>query len=197
MDESTKKKVLQKLKEKNVQLIAYGVVSPKSESEWRKLFEFGKAMGIQTFSSEPEEKFIPLISELCDEYQINVAIHNHSYPTHYWSPEIVLNAIKGKSKRLGACVDIGHWVESNLDPIEGLKTLEGHVLHLHLADLNRKGEDGHSVPWGRGIVDINGIIKELDRQNFHGMISAEYEYNWNNSVPDISESIAYFRELIQ
>ncbi|CAL1517268.1 sugar phosphate isomerase/epimerase [Chitinophaga sp. MM2321] len=197
MNEATRKQVLQRLKKKGAVMAAYGVVTPKSEADWRQLFEFGKAMGIKTFTSEPDEKDLPLISKLCDEYQINVAIHNHSYPTHYWSPDIVLKAIQGQSKRLGACADIAHWVESGLDPIECLKKLEGHVLHSHLADLNEKNnKEARSVPWGTGVVDIAGIIKELKRQHFNGQISAEYEYNWYNSVPDIKAGVIYFRKII-
>lgn len=197
MDELTIKQILQKLKEKGIKLVAYGVVSPKSESDWRQLFEFGKKMGIKTFTSEPDEKFMPLLSKLCDRYKINIAIHNHTYPSHYWNPDIVLNAIKGQSKRIGACTDIAHWVESGLNPVACLKKLEGHVLHLHLADLNEKNnKDAQSVPWGTGVSDINGITTELKRQQFKGMISAEYESNWYNSVPDITASIIYFRKLL-
>lgn len=198
MDESTRNQILQKLNEKGLKLLAYGVISPKSEAEWRQLFEFGKAMGIETFTSEPEEKDIPLLSKLCDEFSINVAIHNHAYPSRYWSPDKVLDAIKGQSKRIGACADIGHWLRSGLDPVESLKKLEGHVLHLHMKDLNEKdNKEAHDVHWGTGVANIDGVITELKKQQFKGMISAEYEYNWYNSVPDVTASVAYFRNAIK
>src|SRR5690606_9537663 len=152
-----------------------------------------KAMGIQTITSEPEEEDLPLISKLCDEYKINVAIHNHPNPSHYWNPDIVLAAIKGKSSRLGACADIGHWIRSGLDPIESLKKLEGHVLHSHMKDLNEKSKTAHDVIWGTGISNISGIIEELKRQNFKGMISVEYEYNWRHNAPEVAASVKYFR----
>jgi sugar phosphate isomerase/epimerase len=202
MDASTQNKVLQKLKEKGIKLFAYGVVNPDNEADWKKLFEFGKAMGIRTFTSEPAEKDLPLISRLCDQYEINLAIHNHPVPKHYWNPDIVLTAINGQSNRIGACADIGHWVRSGLDPVECLKKLEGHVLHLHMKDLNYKdgkdnGADDRDVHWGTGIANTDGVIKELKRQNFKGMISAEYERNWENNVPDVTASILYFRKALQ
>src|SRR5207237_8207415 len=133
---------------------AYGVVKPGSDDEWRQLFEFGKAMGIETFTAEPNEKDLPLVSKLCDEYNINVAIHNHPTPKHYWNPDMVLAAIKGQSKHIGACADVGHWVRSGLDAVECLKKLEGHVLHLHMKDLDdRKGEEDRDVHWGTGVVN--------------------------------------------
>lgn len=197
MDKATREIILQKLKSKNIKMLTYGVVTPKSESDWRQLFEFGKAMGIELFDSEPEEKFLPLISKLCEEYQIDVAIHNHTNPSPYWNPDILLNTIKGQSKRIGSCADIAHWVESGLDPIECLKKLKGRILHTHMADLNEKNSPkAQSVPWGTGVLNMVGIFEELKRQNYKGFIDIEYENNWYNNVPDIIVSIAYFRDLV-
>jgi len=198
MDAALRNTILDRLKEKGVKMIAYGVVTPNTDADWRQLFEFGKAMGIQTFTSEPAEKDIPLVSKLCDEYKINVAIHNHPNPSHYWNPDIVLAAIKGQSNRIGACADIGHWIRSGLDPIECLKKLEGHVIHSHMKDLNEKNNKAaHDVPWGTGISKIDAIITEFKRQDFKGMISVEYEYNWFNSAPDVAASVVYFREAVK
>jgi sugar phosphate isomerase/epimerase len=198
MEEATRNRILQKLNEKGVKMHGFGVVQAKSEKEWRKLFEFAQAMGVETITSEPDEKDIPLLSSLSDEFKINVAIHNHPNPSHYWNPDVVLNAIKGQSKRIGACADIGHWVRSGLDPVESLKKLEGHILHLHMKDLNEKGKkEAHDVHWGEGVSNVAGVIEELKRQNFSGMISAEYEYNWNNNASDVAASVSYFRNTVK
>lgn len=202
MDAATREKVLEKLKEKGVTLYAYGVVNSDNEADWKQLFEFGKAMGIKTFTSEPDEKFMPLISKLCDEYAIRLAIHNHPTPRHYWDPETVLAALEGQSELVGACADVGHWVRSGLDPVECLKKLEGHIFHLHMKDLNYKagkdeGAEDRDVPWGTGVANTDGIIKELKRQNFKGMISAEYERHWEHNTPYVKQSVEYFRTALQ
>ncbi|MGC1243014.1 MAG: sugar phosphate isomerase/epimerase [Chryseosolibacter sp.] len=202
MEPAKREKILEKLRQKGVSLVAYGVENPGNEADWRQLFEFGKAMGIQTFTSEPKEEFLPLISKLCEEYDIQVAIHNHPEPRHYWKPEMVLAALEGQSKKLGACADVGHWVRSGLDPVECLKKLEGHILHLHMKDLNHKegkdeGADDRDVPWGTGVANTDGVIEELKRQNFKGIISAEYERNWEHNVPEVTASVAYFRNALR
>lgn len=56
MDSSRQKGILEKVVANKLTLIAYGVITPKGEEDWRKLFVFGKAMGIHTFTSEPEKK---------------------------------------------------------------------------------------------------------------------------------------------
>ena len=197
MDETTRKAVLNALKAKNIKLVAFGVTNGDGEAGWIKLFEFCKEMGIQTITSEPNETDIPLLSKLADKYEINIAIHNHPNPSHYWNPDIVLNAIKGQSNRIGACADIGHWVRSGLDPVECLKKLEGHVLHSHMKDLHEKGKNGHDVHWGEGVSNIPAVIEELKRQHFTGAISAEYEYNWLSNSADVSASVINFRNLVR
>jgi sugar phosphate isomerase/epimerase len=197
MDEKSRNLILKKLQEKGIKMQAFGVIKADNDADWRKLFEFAKAMGVETITSEPDEKDLPLLSKLCDEFKINIAIHNHPKPSYYWNPDVVLNAMKGQSKRIGACADIGHWVRSGLDPIACLKKLEGHVFHMHMKDLNEKGvRAAHDVHWGTGVSNIAGVIQELKRQKFSGMISAEYEYNWNNNASDVAASIAYFRETV-
>jgi len=197
MSAAHRKLVKSWLKEKGLKIVNYGVVSYKTEDEWLKVFKFAKDMGIETFTAEPDTKLISYISKLCDQYKINVAIHNHPDPSFYWNPDVVLSAIKGQSKRMGACADIGHWVRSGLDPVESLKKLEGRVMAMHMKDLTEIGnKKAHDVIWGQGHSNISGVAAELKRQNFKGMISAEYEYNWRNSVPEVTASIQYLRSLL-
>ncbi|GEO12261.1 sugar phosphate isomerase/epimerase family protein [Segetibacter aerophilus] len=138
MPASKRDSVLQLLKTKGIQMLSYGVVTPRTEPEWRQLFEFVKGMGLKQFVSEPEPQFIPLVSQLADQYQINVAFHNHPRPSRYWSPDTLIKYTAGFSKRLGACADIGHFIRSGLDPIASLKKLEGRILELHMKDLHEK-----------------------------------------------------------
>lgn len=195
MPAEKREQILKKLKESGVKLVSYGVVSPKEEADWRQLFVFIKAMGGENITTEPSPEFIPLISKLADEYKINVAIHNHPVPSRYWDPDVVLAALEGQSKRLGACADIGHWVRSGLDPVESLKKLEGRIVQLHFKDLNEKNnKKAHDVHWGTGVSNVDAVLAELKRQKFKGLFSVEYEYNWENNVPDVKASVAYFRD---
>ncbi len=197
MPAEKRNQILAMLKEKGVKMVSFGVTGANDEAGWRQLFQFAQAMGLENITMEPDPKFVPLISKLCDEYKINAALHNHPTPSRYWNPDVVLTAIQGQSKRMGACADIGHWVRSGLDPVECLKKLEGHVVQLHFKDLNEKSKEAHDVHWGQGVSNVDGVLAELKRQKFKGVFSAEYEYNWDNSVPDVTASAAYFREAVQ
>lgn len=190
-----RQEVKAKLEEARIQLVNYGVVKlSKDEEDNRKVFDFAKEMGIQTIVSEPEPTALEAIDKLAQEYKINVAIHNHPKPSRYWDPQVVLDAIKGRSKWIGACADTGHWARSGLDPVECLKKLEGHIISLHFKDLNKKAPDAHDVPWGTGVCDVKAMLTELKRQNFAGVFSIEYEHNWLESVPEIAKCVEYFHQ---
>jgi sugar phosphate isomerase/epimerase len=195
MNAATRKRVKKMLAEAGIKWVNYGVVGAGNEAQWRELFEFCKDMGIETIVSEPSQDQLDMIEKLCDEFGINLAIHNHPKSSKYWNPDTVLQAVKGRSKRLGACADTGHWARSGLDPIECLRKLEGRIISLHFKDLNVKERKAHDVPWGTGACNVYGMLAELKRQGFEGVFSVEYEYNWANSVPEIRKCAEYFRLL--
>ena len=170
-----------------------GVVQlPADEAKSREVFEAAKRMGIGMLVAEPKEEALDTVEKLCKEYNIKVAIHNHPKPSHYWNPDTVLAAIKGRSPLLGACADTGHWVRSGLDPLDCLKKLDGRVLCLHFKDLSEKSPKAHDMPWGTGISNAKGMMQELQRQGFKGAFCVEYEYHWTTSVPEIAQCVKFF-----
>lgn len=196
--------ILARMKEKGLspKFVNMGVVKPTAnEAESRKLFAAAKELGIDILVAEPEThdkmeelpQVMDVVEKLAKEFNIKVAIHNHPGPKNfYWQPETVLAAVKGRSPLLGACADVGHWIRSGLDPVECLKKLEGRVIALHFKDLNEKGAKGHDVPWGTGISNAKAMMVELKRQKFRGAFCVEYEYNWDNSAPEIAECAKFF-----
>ncbi|MGZ4972921.1 MAG: sugar phosphate isomerase/epimerase family protein, partial [Limisphaerales bacterium] len=124
---------------------------PADEAECRKGFEFARKMGFDIIVSEPKPDALDIVEKLCKEFNIKVAIHDHPQPSHYWNPQTVLDAIKGRSPLIGACADTGHWVRSGLDPVACLKQLQGHIICLHFKDLNEKKRSAHDSPWGTGV----------------------------------------------
>jgi len=192
LSHAQKDQVKAKLKQAGIQIVAFGVTQvPVNEAAARKLFEFAKEMGIETIASEPKAEQFDLIDKLCQEYQIKLAIHNHPKPSHYWNPDTVLEMCAGRSKWIGACVDVGHWVRSGLDPVECLKKLQGRIRDVHIKEI----DDGHDVVWGTGQGRMKGILEELHRQGYQGTFAIEYEYNWDNNVPEIRQSVAYFNSV--
>jgi sugar phosphate isomerase/epimerase len=138
-----------------------------------------------------------LVEKLSKETGVKISVHNHPKPSEYWTPDNLLGAISGRGELLGSCADVGHWRREGLDQLECLKKLDGRVISLHFKDIAPKieGEEQHDVIWGTGILDVKEMLKILKKQGFKGVFSIEYEYNWDNSVPDIKKSIEYFNQV--
>ena len=199
MSEETRQLVLKKLEAAGVKVIAYGVVGlPNNEEEARKVFEFAKAMGIETITSEPAKKNLPLVDKLAGEYGINVAVHNHPKPSLYWDYNVAVEALQGLSPRVGVCADTGHWARSGQNPLDAVKALKGRLVSFHLKDLNAFGErDAHDVIWGTGVIDVKAILAEVYQQKVEKpLFSIEYEHNWDNNAPDIAACVAYFDKAV-
>jgi len=192
MSAAAREEVKARLAQAGVKLVNYGVVGlANDEGQCRRVFDFAREMGIETIVSEPEPAAFDIIDRLCREYSINVAIHNHPRPSRYWNPQTVLEACRGRSSYIGACADTGHWMRSGIDPVEALRKLQGRIISLHFKDIDQ----GHDVVWGTGQCGVGAMLTELARQDFRGVFSIEYEYNWANSMPDIAGCIDYFDEV--
>lgn len=194
-DDASRTEMKSLLKKYGIKLVNYGVIKAKDEQEWKKVFDFAKEMGIQTITAEPGRDQFDFLEKMCNDYKINIAIHNHPRPSGYWAPDSVLKYIEGRGKRIGACADVGHWVRSGLDPVECLKKLKGHIISLHFKDLNEKARQAHDVPWGTGVSNVPAMLQELKDQKFKGVFSIEYEHNWDNSVPEIGQCIENFKRI--
>jgi sugar phosphate isomerase/epimerase len=196
MPADARAEVRQKLKESGVTLVCYGVVGlPADREASQKVFRFAKDMGIETIVSEPAPDAMEMIDGLCGDFEMTMAIHNHPKPSHYWNPETILAACKGRSHRVGACADTGHWMRSGINPVKAIKSLKGRIISFHFKDLDRYGEGAHDVPWGTGKGDAKAMLTEIRRQGFKGVFSVEYEHNWLNSLPEIAECVAFFDKV--
>lgn len=188
-----------KLDAASVRLLTYYIQDiPGDEAGCRKVFEFGRKLGIETFMSEPKPEALDLIEKFCDTYDINVGLHNHDQKASpvYWSPEGILKVCQGRSKRLGACADIGYWMRGGIDPIEAVNKLKDRLLTVQMHDLHALTADGHDVPWGTGAGRTEAFIKELHRLGIKPtMFGLEYSYNWLESMPEIARCIEFFNKV--
>jgi sugar phosphate isomerase/epimerase/type 1 glutamine amidotransferase len=172
---------------------------PADETACRKIFDFGRKMGIVTFVSEPEAGNLDLIEKLCEEYDIRLAIHNHGKDISpaYWNPEVLIEKIRDRSPLIGACGDIGYWIRSGIDPLEAINILGDRLFVLHVHDLDKDSRKGHDVPWGEGIADLDKLFQTLYANNPGSLfISLEYAHNFGKSIPEIQKSIGYFNKII-
>jgi sugar phosphate isomerase/epimerase len=154
-------------------------------------------MGIETFLSEPKPADLKMIDKFCNEYRINVSLHNHGPKAspNYWSPQKILENCRGLSPRIGACADLGYWMRAGIDPVEGVRLLKERLLNVQMHDLDQRTAEGIDVPWGTGTGGTARFLAEVCRLGLRPTaFGVEYSRDWNTSMPQVAECIAFFRD---
>ena len=184
------------VKAKDLKMESIYIGGGKTIESWKKEFELAKQFGVKFVTAEPPVRMWDSIDSLAGLYGMKVAIHEHwKGVSAYWHPDSVLAAIKNHPN-FGACVDLGHWPKSGIDPVEGVKKLSGHIIAIHLKDIaefnNPKLTD---VTVGTGVVNFRGVFAELKKQNFKGHIYIEKDVsNKPSNLPSVLESVKYYKQ---
>ncbi len=188
-----------KLDAAGVRVLTYYIQSiPGDEAGCRKVFEFGRKIGIETFMTEPAPESLPLIDRFCQAYDIRVALHNHARKGSpvYWHPDGILKACEGRSAYIGACADVGYWMRSGIDPVAAIEKLKGRLVTLQLHDLNEVRAEGYDVPWGTGKGQTEKILRTIRKLGHTPvMFGLEYSRNWLTSMPEVKQCAEFFNAL--
>ena len=201
MSAETMAEIKAELDRQGVRAVNYGVVAAKSKEEVYEIMAFAKKMGLYAVCTEATEQ-IAHWESAAKEFDMKVAFHEHGKRTtkdgkldpkyKVWDPFYILGVVESRDTRVGACADIGHWATSNLNSVECLKVLEGHIISVHLKDKAAFGKS-EVVVAGKGVVDVDGCLKELIRQKFDGHISIEHEADWKDSVQQVKHNIDFVK----
>lgn len=190
----------------DIKPIAYGVQSFANDHDANKrIFAFGKALGIKTLSADPSPDSFDSLDKLVDEYKISIAIHPHGPvgrgKLHRWySAEVIMKAVKDHHPLIGSCLDTGHLIRAaqlgkKLDPAEEIRIMGPRNFGIHLKDHdNQKDTD---VVYGKGALDVPAVLKALKDVKFKGYISIEYEAHPENPSPDMRACLDIFKEAVK
>jgi sugar phosphate isomerase/epimerase len=192
--------------------IAFGVERfTKNHDANRKLFEFGKALGVKSLSADPEPDSFDSLDKLVDEYKIAIAIHPHG-PSgrnrlhHWYSAEVIMQAVKGHHPLIGTCLDTGHLIRAailgkKLDPVQEILIMGPRNFGIHLKDndndAEKRGSKDSNVVIGQGVLDVAGVLKALRQVKFDGALSIEYESKEEEPSPDVKACVEVFKREVQ
>ncbi len=193
-----RKEMKQRIADHGIAMRSYYANVTADADAARRVFEFAKEMGALTIVAEPPAAAFDMVEKLCDEYQINLAVHNHpkSPKSHYWNPDAVLAVCHGRGKRIGACCDTGHWIRSGMNVIECIKKMQGRIISMHLKDVAQSGKPAaRDVPLGQGLADYAGVLRELKRQGFKGIMTVEYEHESPQLMDDVAQCLAFVEKM--
>ena len=171
-----------KLDAAGVRLLTYRInAMPSDEAGCRKVFEFGRKMGIEAFIGEPPGEALDTIERFCDEYDINLAIPSggqiSSRKAGY--PQEVLKLCNGRSKRIGACAPV---------TAETVSMLHDRLIILQLPNMDE--------PYSSDLGKLGPLLDQIHRLDVRPtMLSVEYVPEKSGSMPGIAQSIDLFNKV--
>src|SRR5258707_1012900 len=80
MSAESKAKIKQLLQSKGIQIVAMGVITPKTLGEWKQYFDLAKEFGLSYITAEPLKNQWDGIDSLAGINGINIAINDHTRP---------------------------------------------------------------------------------------------------------------------
>jgi inosose dehydratase len=202
--------IVKMCKDYDITPIAFGVQSfGKDHDANKKIFDFGKALGVKHLSADPAPDSFDSLDKLCDEYKISIAIHPHGPvggKQHRWySAEVIMKAVKDHHPLIGSCLDTGHLIRAaqlgdKLDPAQQVRVMGARNFGMHLKD--HDNERKTDVIYGKGALDVPAVLKALKEVKFNdkepkGYISIEYEANPDNPSPDMAMCLDILRAAVK
>ena len=183
-----------------IKLAGHGVHGFGKDHEKNKaLFDFAKRAGVKVLTANPTSDAFDSLDKLVAEYDIRIAIHNHGPNALFDKLASVTKAIAGHDKRIGACVDCGHFLRSGEDPVKCVLELGERVYGCHIKDEKETNTPKSSnVVIGQGHLDVVGLFKALKQVKFpaDGALSLEYEANPANPIDDMKACLEVAKEAI-
>lgn len=179
-----------------VKAVVYGVQGFTADhAKNRQVFEWAKREGFEAISAAPAPDSFESLEKLVEEFQIDVAIHNHGPgDKHYAKIDQLLAALKGRHPRIGSCADVGHFWRIQEDPVEALLKLGPRVLGVHLKDQISVEEQ---AVVGEGKMDLPGILKALKKIGYRGPLTLEYEGTPDDPVPAMKRSLENISRMLR
>lgn len=187
-----------KIESVGLKLMGGGVIyMKKNESEVRSVFEYARQSGMPVIVCSPDLDALDMVEKFAREYDIVIAIHNHGPgDSKYPSPLDVMKMVQSRDKRMGICMDVGHTVRINQDPVKVMQACANRLYDYHIKDVTAATEKGECTEMGRGVIDLAAVIRTLLKIKFSGHVALEYEAHADAPMPGIQESFGYMRGVI-
>ncbi len=187
--------ILEKLKAADVNLSAHGVTGFGTDAAAnRRVFEAAKALGVRVISADPDPKSFDQLEMLVDEFKISIAIHNHGPGSRYDKLQQVVDAVKDRHPRIGACADLGHFLRSSEHPVKVIEALNKRIHGIHLKDV----KDARTFTiLGQGDLPVLEVLKALRAVKYSQPLSLEYEENPQDPIADIQACLRAVQDAVQ
>jgi sugar phosphate isomerase/epimerase len=154
-------------------------------------FETARLMATDLIAGHLHIEALAPLTTLCRHYGVRVAYENGAEK----DAGEILDAIQGGNEWVGANIDTGNMAAQGGDPVRAIRELGATVMHVHLKDVAAVGAHD-CVAIGAGIVDVEGVMRELRALGYDGWLSIEIETGDHDPTAEILTSVATVRRLL-
>jgi sugar phosphate isomerase/epimerase len=183
-----------------VQIVSIGVEGFGTDAvAARNRFDFAKKAGCRvisaTFKPATFLAAMPVVYPLCEEYRINLAIHNHGGSHWLGSGEILEWVFSITRPCIGLNMDTAWAIDAKQDPVKWADKFAARLYAVHIKDFvydsKRQWRD---VVVGTGILDLPALMTMLKAKGFNGEMILEFEGDPKNPVPVLKECVEAIRK---
>jgi sugar phosphate isomerase/epimerase len=173
-----------------------GVVNLRDGDEdfFRSRFEYGSFLGFEVMIVNVNVADLPRLEKFAVEYDMKVAIHNHSSSgATFPSPQAIMEHIGDLDPRVGICNDLGHTALNGVDVIESIDACKGRMYDIHLKDMKDLTDSDTQCAIGDGSMPVAQIFHKLAEIRYPYMVGLEYEIEHEDPLVGMIRSFAYMR----
>ncbi len=192
--------VIETYRAAGVKIVSIGVEGfGPDEAAARKRFDFVKKAGSKVisanFSPSTFLAALPVVYRLCDEYGVNLAIHNHG--GYHWlgSGEILDWVFSFTRPCIGLNMDTAWAQDAKQDPVQWAERFAARLYAVHIKDfVFDRARQPKDVVVGTGNLDLPKLLATLKAKGFAGEMILEYEGDVENPIPALSQCVEAIRK---
>ena len=178
-----------------IRCVSYYSATIKVDQDLDNAVRFAKLLGSRNVSGDATGDMLRKIDERFSREGLTFGIHNHYFKQKfaYESADDVLRGLAGRSKTMGATLDVGHIASCGHDTVDAVRKLAPYLKMVHLKDVAAAGGEDN-VLIGRGIAQIPAVMDELHKVNYRGLVAIEYEKEGDVDA-DVKQEVEFARKL--
>jgi sugar phosphate isomerase/epimerase len=179
-----------------IRCVSYYTATIKDDVDLDNAIRGARLLGSGNITGDATGEILDRIEKRLTSEGLTFGIHNHYFKQKfaYESPEDVLRALAGRSKTMGASLDVGHIASCGFDTVDAVRKLAPHLKMMHLKDVQAAGGEVN-VLLGKGIARIPEVMNELRKVNYAGLVAIEYEHE-GPVEEDVRQEVEFARKLL-
>jgi sugar phosphate isomerase/epimerase len=182
-----------------MQIYAYNInfddtfTDAEREKTWQAAQALGAKGCVSSCTLSEAARLVPFVAK----FNMFMAMHNHNNlidPDQFATPASLEKAF-AMSPHFYSCLDIGHFVAANFDPVSFIDKHHDRITHVHLRD--RQRDNGPSLPWGKGDTPIPAVLRRIRDRKFPIRGYIEFEYGtMKPSIDEVKACVQYCKDAL-